>query len=349
MTLTTWNPADKAAGITLSNGNNTATGSSGNNSVRGTTSHAASTGKYYLEYNSITQVGGSGVIGVENSTVGLTTNSTNGMGVGPSGAFPGGTFSASPAGHVVGMAVDTNNKRIWWRYDAGNWNNSGTADPATNVGGTDYSGMSGGTTVFPFVFLQNGGTCTINTDGTAFAHAAPSGFSPWDGVAGASGTITTSLTKASISAAGFTSPVGTWASTEAADTAAFIGFPGVPGISGQLAVTENPDAFAAAGYPALLGTFIAVEPQDSFSAFVLQPKKGTLAATEAQDIFAGIGVGYGENLHFALTEAADKFAALGTAFQPVRGPLTATEFPDSFRALGAGVTVSVKRPVFFVT
>lgn len=220
MTLTTWNPADKAAGITLSNGNNTATGSSGNNSVRGTTSHAPSDGKFYFEFNTITMVGGSGVIGLENAAVGLTTNSTNGMGVSPSGGFPGGSFGADPTGVVIGVAVDAVHLRVWFRYDAGNWNNSGTADPATNTGGIDYSGMSGGDTVFPFVFLQNGGTVTINTDSTSFAHAAPSGFDPWDGAASVS---------------------GTWASTEAADI--FVGFGLLPD-SGVWASTESKDTWA---------------------------------------------------------------------------------------------------------
>lgn len=348
MTFTVWNSADKAAGITLSAGDTIATGSGGNNSVRGTTSHASNTGKFYLEYHSITQPGGSGVIGFENGTVGLTTSSTNGEGVSPGGSFQGHTVG-TPAGHVVCLAIDTAHLTAWIRIDGGNWNGSGTADPATNTGGVSYSGMSGGTTVFPFVWLQNGGTVTIVTDSSLFSFAAPSGFSPWDGVSGASGTITTALTKASISAAGYTSPVGTWASTEAADTAAFIGFPGVPGVTGQLVSTEITDTMAAAGYPAFLIAFAITETKDSFSAFVLQPKKGIMAVTEAQDIFAAVGVGYGENLAFALTEAQDVFAALGTALQPVRGPLTATEFPDSFRALGAGVTVSVNRPVFFVT
>lgn len=185
MPLTTWNPADKAAGITLSGGNNIATGSTGNNSVRGTTSHAAAAGKYYLEFNTISQVGGSGVIGIENASVGLTTNSTNSMGISPSGSFPGGTLGASPAGKVIGMAVDFVNLKIWWRYDLGSWNANGSADPATNVGGVSFSAMSGGTTSFPFVFLQNGGAVTINTDSTAFAHTAPSGFTPWDGAVAA--------------------------------------------------------------------------------------------------------------------------------------------------------------------
>jgi hypothetical protein len=77
MTLTTWNPSDKGSGITLSNGNKTATGSSGNFKVRGTTSHV-STGKYYFELNTISIVGGQGFFGLGNSGLNLTDNGVTG-------------------------------------------------------------------------------------------------------------------------------------------------------------------------------------------------------------------------------------------------------------------------------
>lgn len=141
----------------------------------------------------------------------------------------------------------------------------------------------------------------------------------------------------------------TWASVEAPDTMAFVGFAGAPGITGELSTTEVADSFAAAGYPAAVGTWATTDGQDTFSAFGRQPIDGHMASTENPDTFAGTGVGFGETLILASTEAPDVFAAKGTVIEKVEGTFNATETSDSFHALGAGANRSTKRPVFFVT
>ena len=74
---------------------------------------------------------------------------------------------------------------IWFRLGAaGNWNTSGTANPATGVGGLDLAPTGFGTAfdVYPFVYLNTSGNAiTANFGGTAFTGTVPSGFtSGWD-------------------------------------------------------------------------------------------------------------------------------------------------------------------------
>jgi len=334
--MSNWNSSDKTA-ITLSNSNFTAT-STGTGGVRSTTSRKPSDGgKYYFEFTNILMTSSNDGIGFANASWVLTASS-NSFDICSHVTFgavrdgSGGSISyadGDPSGHTLSVALDFDNGHMWWRIDGNNWNNSGTANPATNTGGNVAAMIAHSSTTPLFLaaaLVVSGDHVTMNGGSNgAFAQSIPSGFVQWDPAS------------------------NTFDVTEAADTASFIGYPGVPGVTGQLLVTENTDTFAAAGYPALVFSVTLVESKDSFSAFIIQPKTGTMAATEAKDIFAGVGVGYGENLAFDLTEAPDKFAAVGTSFQPVSGPLTATEFADSFRALGAGATVSVNRPVFFVT
>lgn len=191
MATTQWNPADKAASTVLSNGNLTAmatTSSSGGRAVDGYT-----TGKYYVEYTN-SWSSGSDSVGIATSTAGFNavpigqcsvlysgsinldgsnTGSTVGGGVAPSG--------------TIGMAVDISNKLIWFRgAPSGNWNGSGTANPATGTGGISISTLTG--TLFPwFSIAFNGDTITANFGATAFSGAVPGGFtSGWPGAVTAS-------------------------------------------------------------------------------------------------------------------------------------------------------------------
>jgi hypothetical protein len=82
------------------------------------------------------------------------------------------------AAQVIGIAADLDNRRYWFRQTpSGNWNNSGTANPATNTGGLT---IPAGTMV-PFVtFGGTGGVAsnviTANFGGSAFGGTVPSGF-----------------------------------------------------------------------------------------------------------------------------------------------------------------------------
>jgi hypothetical protein len=87
-------------------------------------------------------------------------------------------LGASVSGDIVCVAVDTANKRIWFRRNAGNWNNSGTANPATNTGGFDITYL--GSPIFALATTQGFTTpsITANFGASAFSFTIPSGFNP---------------------------------------------------------------------------------------------------------------------------------------------------------------------------
>ena len=181
--MTTLNPSDKKnSNVVLSNGNLTVTGNdASNNWVRSTTSKAS--GKYYVEAthttvaNSVFGIADLSAMtypGFDAKSFGLYSNGFGSI----AGAFPD-WLTPYASGNVVGMAVDLTAKLVWWRVGAGNWNGSGTANPATGTGGFNVSTYTG----TPHYYVSSGGpgsVSTINFGATAFANAAPSGFGPWD-------------------------------------------------------------------------------------------------------------------------------------------------------------------------
>jgi hypothetical protein len=187
---TTWNPADKSANFTLSNGDLTAVsgaGSGGLGGVRGVT--GLSSGKYYFEIT--TTVCTASAVGVALSTNTLFGNTNNAAGVNASGAVQvngvtSGTVSLPGlgGGAILCVAVDLIASLIWFRVGAsGSWNAlSGTANnPATGVGGVSISAVAGN--LFPWVTTANAAeNFTANFGATAFSGVVPSGFTAGWGV-----------------------------------------------------------------------------------------------------------------------------------------------------------------------
>lgn len=185
-TVSTWNPADKSAGIALSNGNLTATRTAGNSGVRGNTARAS--GKYYLEFTIVqtsdawTKVGFADAAYVLGSGV---SNNNDYVLLGNTGAvswndIQRGNASAYAAGNVVGAALDFGNNAVWFRTGAGIWNNGAGNNPATNTGGFVITAVTANS-LFPYFAADTtNDAVTLNTGGTAFANAVPSGFLPWD-------------------------------------------------------------------------------------------------------------------------------------------------------------------------
>lgn len=185
--MSAWNPGDKAAGITLSNTNHTATGSGGNNSVRGATSH--NTGQWYFELTGITFVG-SARLGVADSTQGLSTTtlgnsagSTNDVATFADGFNGTSVALGTTTGHTVSVAVDLSANKMWMRIDGGSWVGDGVAagDPVAGTHGAVISARAGA--LFPFAFLQNGGTVTYNGGDSSFLQSLPTGYAGWENVA----------------------------------------------------------------------------------------------------------------------------------------------------------------------
>ena len=180
--MTTWNPSDKSASITLSGGNLIATGAGTPAAVRGTTSK---TSKVYYEVT----VGAVGVqygLGVADSTYSLG----GGLGGDQDSAgyysngfifFNNSTFISGQAtyttGDIIGVAIDQPNNLIYFSKN-GTYQNS--AVPASGTGGVNYI-----STAAIFAAFQTSGSdvATVNFGATSFNTAPPTGFSQWDAAA----------------------------------------------------------------------------------------------------------------------------------------------------------------------
>jgi hypothetical protein len=184
----TWNPSDKHADITLSNGNKTATndGFDCPRSVRANISK--SSGKWYWEVasSSVTDVfAGFGTSGASLNTYPGASSTDycyyNDGTKGHNDSFVG--YGASYGGSVIGIALDLDNGKCWWSKDNA-WQASGNPAAGTNPA---YTGISG--TFYPMQGMapENISTgCFINT---GLTYSPPSGFSALE----AASTSTTDL------------------------------------------------------------------------------------------------------------------------------------------------------------
>lgn len=182
----TWNPSDKNANITLSNGNLTATpgGSlSGYGMVRATNSH--NSGKLYFEVKCNTSAGPNyAQIGIAPSSSSLSEypgydsvsygyyqqngdkyNNATGVAFG----------SSYTAGDIIGVAVDLTNGYVWFAKN-NTWQASGNPSGGTNPA---YSGLSG--SYFPALGVyQSGSNFTGNFTSAEQSYSPPTGFSSWN-------------------------------------------------------------------------------------------------------------------------------------------------------------------------
>lgn len=180
-----WNAADKAPEITLSEGDFTATAApvGGYYSVRATLSQ--SSGKRYYEW---TQHGGPeaasfGGLGTAISqlfgtAVGFASQSigyAGTFGYIANGAWDFGPYATTIDGSVVGCAIDFAGGKVWFAVN-GAWQGG---NPVTGAGGSAVTFAAN--PVFPMFGSENGksSSCTVNLGGSAFAYAAPVGFSAW--------------------------------------------------------------------------------------------------------------------------------------------------------------------------
>jgi hypothetical protein len=184
----TWDPAQLGTGVTLSNGNLTATANSAAwSSTQTTVSH--SSGKYYFEFNSVSGgTSGNGIMfGVASTT---PLNSYSGSTTGSYGAqfLPnswynngGANGNLYPAGGQTsswGVAMDLTSKFIWIRNNANcsRWNTGG--DPVAETGGISISSVGGaGTNVYvTFSGGAGGASATGNFGQGTFTCSPPTGY-----------------------------------------------------------------------------------------------------------------------------------------------------------------------------
>lgn len=91
------------------------------------------------------------------------------------GVATGVTLETLSAGDTVCIAIDSVLKKVWFRKNAGNWNNSGSDDPVTGAGGFSMSGS------FQYINVGSGTRAVtvahhLRERFADFAYAVPSGY-----------------------------------------------------------------------------------------------------------------------------------------------------------------------------
>ncbi len=188
----TWDPSNKAATDSFQTGNlevfNSST-TTGDN-THALHSNARTSGKYYAEFQILTtptaNVNAIGLVQTANDTSGFLGAAgeaawyffAGNWGVNNSALT--GSIKTVTTQTVLGMAVDLENGRIWWRaVSSTNWNNNASYDPATNVGGIDISSITGSPVVPAASVCQSSFRLLANFGGSAYSMTAPSGFGNW--------------------------------------------------------------------------------------------------------------------------------------------------------------------------
>jgi hypothetical protein len=184
-TFAVWDPATIANG-TLSNGNLTFSNTGGASADQGARVAASkTTGKYYFELTITTLAGGGntgiGVCTTASTYTAMGNNATTGVehftasgNIWSNGSPSGSSLAGRASGDKIGIAIDLDNRMAWFRVaPAGNWNGSGTANPATNTGGVT---IPAGAMVPVCTFNVGGSVFLANFGASTFAGAVPSGF-----------------------------------------------------------------------------------------------------------------------------------------------------------------------------
>jgi hypothetical protein len=184
MTATTLD-LNRKTNTTLSGGNLVATSSG----AGGACSSRMLSGPSYFE-GTITTLTGTPSIGI--ATSGWGTNVALQSGTGTLAYLATGavqingvtlsTIATWAQGNRIDCAVDPANQLIWFRVAGGNWNNNAANNPATGVGGIDFSSMLEGSIEAAVYASLTGNVWTMVFSAAGFAGAAPSGFASIDNI-----------------------------------------------------------------------------------------------------------------------------------------------------------------------
>lgn len=176
----------KGTAVTLSNGGLKATQGASAGIARSIASNSA--GKFHAEFTvGAAAVAANNTIGIINAAGSLSSyvgSDHNSVGLAGSGSvFTNGalltTILGFAVGNVVSVAVDFTNGSIWFRTNGGNWNNSGTANPATNTGGISLSTLNAGPYFAAVGMNASTDSDTANFGASAYSFTPPSGFGNW--------------------------------------------------------------------------------------------------------------------------------------------------------------------------
>lgn len=171
-------------------------------------------------------------------------------------------------GDTVCFAFDAATNTVWFRVNAGNWNGSPTANPATGVGGFVIPFTAGGENAYVKAAMWNfeGSSRTLNTGTSAFAQTMPSGFSPWVSVSTLNATLAKTLGALTGAATASASTNATLAKTLGALTTAAV-------------ATDPTRAALAQNLGALTAVAVATDPTRATVAKTLDALTSTAVAT----------------------------------------------------------------------
>lgn len=186
MATTTLDPNNTSSAFALSGGNLIATSS-------GAATAAATRPLTGLSYCSavITTLTGTPAIGLISNPYSISGAGLLGATVDSLGYRSGGTvvvnavtlatLAAFVQGDRIDVAINPMDRMIWFRVNNGNWNNNVANDPATGVGGIDYSGMTLSRNLVAVCASLTGAVWTAQFS-TAFTNTPPTGFASIDNV-----------------------------------------------------------------------------------------------------------------------------------------------------------------------
>lgn len=169
---TYWNQTQGGGNFAYTGGGRTATATGTNNILYASTLRHS--GKAYFESLIVVHDPASqDQVGIQ----GIAQAGTEGNGTGI-GAYTT-TLAGFGNGSTVCIAVDFDAALIWIRIGSGLWNASGTADPASGIGGVSISSTAGGVAYgwMPSI----GDSQTFAALDAEFAFAKPAGFVAWGG------------------------------------------------------------------------------------------------------------------------------------------------------------------------
>lgn len=181
--------------VTISGGGLTATNTGTTSTDQGARSHTTkNAGKFYFEVTLTTLLSGDNVgVGVathDSSFTNIGNNATTGSMMYPNfggGAVyangsqvPAAALGARLSGDVIGIAVDCDNDKIWFKKVNGtptNWNGSLNGDPASGTGSVTLTS----TAIEPICAFgggagNSGNSFDFNFGDSAFTGSLPSGF-----------------------------------------------------------------------------------------------------------------------------------------------------------------------------
>jgi hypothetical protein len=178
--------------VVLSNGNLTVTHNNLTTNAGALSTALRYAGKYYFEVavqvstsssnyagimsSSFAGVYGTPIMGTDSTSILMGTSSK----IFSNGADTGVNLGTTAVGDVYCFAIDLTARLAWIRRNNGNWNNDGTANPATGVGGVTILAALSFSPIVRFAGTAAAtDALTANFGVSAYAFTPPSGFGNW--------------------------------------------------------------------------------------------------------------------------------------------------------------------------